>query len=369
MSKSYTPGLKVLKSAKIVKDRILPLKGKVCVSANQKVESDTIVASTELPGNVHMLNIANELNLDPEQISDCMIVDLQSSVKKGQIVAKSKGIFGMFKSEVKTPVNGKIESISSITGQVVISEEPITIKVDAYVPGNVEKIYEKEGVCINSVGTFIQGIIGIGGEKQGKLKVLESNKKDILNNEMKDKIIVCNSYVDYDFYSTAKAIGVKGIICGGFDYNNISKILGYKLGVAITGTEETTTLIVTEGFGEISMSKRTFDLLKDNDNNYASISGATQIRAGVMRPEIFVSNNENIVEKAAMDDERLIISINSTVRVIREPFFGKIGKVISLPSSLTIMKSETKVRVAEIEFSDTSKEIIPRANLEVIFSD
>jgi len=33
------------------------------------------------------------------------------------------------------------------------------------------------------------------------------------------------------------------------------------------------------------------------------------------------------------------------------------------------MKSETKVRVAEIEFSDTSKEIIPRANLEVIFSD
>ena len=88
-----------------------------------------------------------------------------------------------------------------------------------------------------------------------------------------------------------------------------------------------------------------------------------------MRPEIFVSKNENIVEKAAMDDEQLIISINSTVRVIREPFFGKIGKVISLPSSLTIMKSETKVRVAEIEFSDTSKEIIPRANLEVIFSD
>ena len=85
MSKSYTPGLKVLKSTKIVKDRILPLKGKVCVSANQKVESDTIVASTELPGNVHMLNIANELNLDPDQISDCMIVDFQSPVVKGHL--------------------------------------------------------------------------------------------------------------------------------------------------------------------------------------------------------------------------------------------------------------------------------------------
>ena len=48
----------------------------------------------------------------------------------------------MFKSEVKTPVNGKVESISNITGQVVVSEEPITIKIDAYIPGNIEKIYE-----------------------------------------------------------------------------------------------------------------------------------------------------------------------------------------------------------------------------------
>ena len=369
MSKSYTPGLKVLKSTKIVKDRILPLKGKVCVSDRQEVKSDTIVASTELPGNVHMVNVANELNLEPDQISDSMLVDLQSAVKKDQIIARSKGVFGMFKSEVKTPVNGKVESISNITGQVVISEEPITIKVDAYIPGNIEKIYKNEGVCVNSYGAFIQGIIGIGGEKQGKLKVLESNKKEILNNQMKDKIIVCNSYVDYDFYNKAKDLGVKGIICGGFDYNNISKILGYKLGVAITGTEKTTTLIITEGFGEIDMSKRTFDLLKDNNNKDVSISGATQIRAGVMRPEIFICTNESFIKNKELDDENLIISIDSIIRVIREPFFGKIGKVISLPSNLKLMKSETKVRVAEIEFSDGLKEIIPRANLEVIFSD
>ena len=33
------------------------------------------------------------------------------------------------------------------------------------------------------------------------------------------------------------------------------------------------------------------------------------------------------------------------------------------------MKSETKVRVAKIEFSNGNQEIIPRANLEVILSD
>ena len=55
---------------------------------------------------------------------------------------------------------------------------------------------------------------------------------------------------------------------GGVDYNTISKILGYSLGVAITGTENTTTLILTEGFGEINMAERTFNLLKGNEKTF-----------------------------------------------------------------------------------------------------
>ena len=48
---------------------------------------------------------------------------------------------------------------------------------------------------------------------------------------------------------------------------------------------------------------------------------------------------------------------------------GKIGKITNLPYELVEMKSETKVRVAEIEFEDKTKEIIPRAYLEVILSN
>ena len=35
-----------------------------------------------------------------------------------------------------------------------------------------------------------------------------------------------------------KIIGVTGIVIGGFNYESLSKILGYNLGVAITGSEE-----------------------------------------------------------------------------------------------------------------------------------
>ena len=65
MSKSYTPGLKVLKYSKVSKERLLPLKGKVHIDVDSAVESNTIVASTEIPGNVHMLNISNELHYIP----------------------------------------------------------------------------------------------------------------------------------------------------------------------------------------------------------------------------------------------------------------------------------------------------------------
>ena len=77
-------------------------------------------------------------------------------------------------------------------------------------------------------------------------------------------------------------------------------------------------------------------------------------------------NLKNIAK--IFNEKDLIISEGSIVRVIREPYFGKIGKVVSLPPELIKMKSETKVRVAKIEF-DNKKEIIPRANLEVILSN
>ena len=59
------------------------------------------------------------------------------------------------------------------------------------------------------------------------------------------------------------------------------------------------------------------------------------------------------------------IQEGSTVRDIRCPNFGKIGKVISLPSELNKMESETMVRVAEINI-DGNNILIPRANLEMV---
>ena len=205
MSKSYTPGLKVLKHSDVTKERLLPLKGNVHVNLNDEVKSDCIVASTDIPGNVQMINMTNKLNVDPAQVLDCMLVKVNQNVEKNQIIARNKGLFGLFKTEIKSPINGKIINISKVTGQVVISEKPLPVQVDAYIPGIIKKIYDHEGVVVNSQGTFIQGIIGIGGEKQGIIKLLVKSPDEridlsMINSNMKDSIIVCGSFIDCNFY-------------------------------------------------------------------------------------------------------------------------------------------------------------------------
>ena len=114
------------------------------------------------------------------------------------------------------------------------------------------------------------------------------------------------------------------------------------------------------------MAEKTYNLLKENMHRFVSINGSTQIRAGVIRPEILIPFEENLKNSNKIEELDMAISENSQVRVIREPFFGKVGKVINLPTELSQMQSETLVRVAEIEFEDGSVEIIPRANLEMI---
>ena len=374
MSRSYTPGLKILSKTKIIINRILPMKGNVHFKVGEMVKSQDIVASTEIPGNVQMINVSKKLNIEPDNVLECMLVELDESIIKDQVIAESKGVFGLFKQQLKSPINGTLANVSEITGQAIIAEPPIPVEVDAYISGKIIDVMDAEGVTIETEGVMIQGILGIGGENRGELMVLTKSPKDELTLNMilpdhKGKIIVGGSFMSHEVFEKAKKVGVSGIITGGFDYQNLSRILGYSLGVAITGFEKIgPSLMITEGFGNISMADRTYDLLKENENKYASLNGSTQIRAGVIRPELVIPLEDMSLEIKSLDDLDLAISEGSLVRIIREPYFGQVGIVKALPTKLTKMESETEVRVSEIEFNDGSIKIIPRVNLEMILS-
>ena len=304
-----------------------------------------------------------------------MLKQVGDTVKRGEPIAQSKGFFGLFKTTVTAPTNGTIESVSRVTGQVILREPPIPVEVRAYIDGVVVDVIENEGVIIESKASFVQGIFGIGGERIGQIHTLVDSPDDVLTADLidescKDKVLVGGSFVTADALNKAVEVGAAGIVVGGIDDANLREFLGYDIGVAITGSEQKgITLIITEGFGRMRMATRTFDLLRSLEGKKASINGATQIRAGVIRPEIIVplpDAEQALTGKEEMEFQPQALDIGTPIRVIRVPYFGMLGEVTALPPELQLIETGAKVRVLEAKLETGETVILPRANVEMI---
>ena len=373
MAHVYTPGLRVAESTTLRKIRRLPLPGDILVKTGQSVIAETVVARTELPGNVKSVNVANTLGIQPEEIDHYMLKKERDSVEKDEIIAATKGLFGFFKTQCRAPVDGHIESISKLTGQVMIREQKIPVEINAYVDGQIVNVMENDGVIVQTNGTFVQGIFGLGGEVVGELVMACEKPSDVLtadriHNEMAGKVIVGGSLITSESISKAAQLGVKGIVAGGIDDSDLTELLGHELGVAITGSEDIgITIIITEGFGEMEMAARTFDILRSRAGMKASINGATQIRAGVIRPEVIIPTGEHADADSDGESSQGHLEIGAEVRIIREPHFGKLAEVISLPKELQELETEARVRVLEVALRQTGEKfILPRANVEIV---
>jgi hypothetical protein len=372
MTHAYTPGLRISEKTTVANRRSLPLLGEVIVKKGAVLKAEDIVAKTYLPGKVLAVNAVNRLGIQPKDLREYMLKKEGDPVQKDEIIAETKPWVKMLKSVLLSPITGTIETISAVTGQILMREPPKPIQVFAYVDGTVTEVMEKEGVVMETTATFVQGIFGVGGETVGELAMAVDTPDDILTAECiqpahKDKIIAGGSFIRHDAIDKAKSVGVRGIIVGGFDDEVLKKLLGYDLGVAITGTEEIgITIIITEGFGEIPMAQRTFELLKSRSGAKTSINGATQIRAGVVRPEIIIPFTSNTSGEGTDKQTDRGMEIGDAVRVIRVPYFGRIGRIKTLPFSPQTIETEATVRILEIEFPDGSTAIVPRTNVEMI---
>jgi hypothetical protein len=370
MAHAYTPGLRVTERTQVRRERRLPLKGEVLVKAGDAVSAQTIVARTMLPGNVQTVNLAAALGVEPAEVAARLARPLGSTVAAGEVIASTKALFGLMKSEAKAPVAGVIESVSDVTGQAILREPPIPVEIDAYLEGTVVEVLPDEGVVIEATAAFVQGIFGVGGETHGQLAVVAAGPDDeltadLLSPALAGKIVVGGSYVSHAVFREAIKLGVRAVVVGGFDDRDLRDLLGYDLGVAITGQENLgATLLLTEGFGRIRMAERTFQLLKKLAGKEAAVSGATQIRAGVMRPEIVVP----LKDAGAMATESSAggMEIGSLLRCIRGDHFGRIGRITALPAPLQELGSESHARVLEAEIDGVGRVLLPRANVELI---
>ena len=115
------------------------------------------------------------------------------------------------------------------------------------------------------------------------------------------------------------------------------------------------------------MARYTYNLLKNLEGRIASANGATQIRAGVIRPEIVIPLPElDKVSLKAVEKEMAIVVIDSPIRAIRVPYFGMLGIIKDMPPEHEIIDSEAHVRVFGVTLEAGGDITIPRANVEII---
>ncbi len=372
MGTAYTPGLTVSASAVVRRERRLPMKGDVLVSEQDLVQPDTAVARALIPGIMQTVRVAEILGQEPEDVPKHLTVQVGDTVTKGQVLAFSKGLFGLFKTEAKSPVDGKVELYSPTTGTLGVRENPRPLEVHAYISGRVATVIPEEGVVVETHGALVQGIFGVGGERQGVLRVLPGGPGDPLraadlDESMRGCVVVGGSVIEADALTRAAELGVIGLVAGGIRDTDLTAFLGFDIGVAITGTEDIPlTLILTEGFGPVNMAQRTHALLRSLEGQMASINGATQIRAGVIRPELVVPLPDGWDSAEANAAEAQMLRVGAQVRLIREPLFGRLATVTALPAELVEIGSGAEVRVLQARLDDGAEVTIPRANVEIL---
>lgn len=373
MAKAYTPGLKVTNRITHRVRRVLPIPGEVLVEQGQRVEPNDVVAETYMPGDVTPVNLSNMLSVPPGDVHELMLKKEGDSVEVGEPIAQNKGIFGLFKSTFNSKHAGTIETISPVTGQMILRGEKIPVRVKAYMAGTVTEIIPEEGCLIQADVAFVQGIFGVGGETNGPIVIackshFQELTEDLITPEMKGAVVIGGARMTDEAIKKAKRVGAAAVVSGGMDDEDLRDFLGYDLGVAITGSEDLgLTVIVTEGFGEIAMAERTFNLLNSRAGHIAAVNGATQIRAGVMRPEVIIPLTESELDQEPEPAHTMgLLEPGRTIRIIRDPYFGLIGTVSALPPEPAVLGSGSKARVLEVKLDSGESVIVPRANVELI---
>ncbi len=316
-------------------------------------------------------DVAFEIKCKPEELSQHMLRQVGQEIKRGQMIAKKGEAQAFFTKTAVAPVSGVISKIDTETGKVTIARPFKEIVVNAYVQGVVSEIIEQRGCIVDTPGIRLAGVFGLGQEAYGELKVVTEGPDQVLESDMitedcKDKIIVGGSFATNEALARALEVGVRGIVTGTVNYFNLTQSLGVKLGVGITGQEDIDmTVILMEGFGHLNMRREAWETLASLEGKMASVNGATQIRAGAIRPEIIVPFPDYDGEPAAKTEFDADLRVGMDVRIINEPYFGATGKIVELKREPVVIETEAKVPVVKVELQDGKQVYIPRANVEV----
>jgi len=337
----------------IVRRRLLPEPGRVLVQVGDRVQPEDILAEATLPGEIALLDLAEALGMDARSVARAVRVREGQEVAAQALLASQRR-FLWVKRQVHAPKPGVIRGLYE--GCLLFEPQGRTIRLRAYLPGEVIEVYPERGAAIRTTGALAYGAWGHGGEGQGRLVIAVEGPSQPLgwpNVRLAHRgaILVGGTISDHRALFRAKQFRVGGLVVGSIHPN--LRPLCERLSLPI---------VITEGIGQVPMMTALFEFLQRHKGRWAILSGRAPGPQG--NPELIIPLSAS-VESTALTVPRPIQE-GLLVRLTRPPYLGLIGRVASLPSAPQKTAIGTWAKGAYVRLPNGETLFVPLTNLEVI---
>ena len=347
------PILHVLPLTSIVRERILPVAGKVNVNTNQRVSPTDVVAEARFAREHVLLDVARTLGISAKNADKIIKVKEGDRLNEGSIVAENGGFISR---SIKAPRAGRVMVAGG--GQVLLEVGDARIELRAGMPGTVLRVIPERGVVIRTVGALIQGTWGNGRVENGLMMSLIEKPDDTLTANRLDvslrgSVILGGHVRDLETLKAAAEMPVRGLILSSLHFSLIQPAMQMRYPI-----------LVLDGFGTMPMNSAAFKLLTSNNKREVTVNGEFPDRFNGGRPEAIIPLQGT--SEPDEPEDYVMFAVGQQVRMRRSPHAGMIGSIVSLPDGLSKLPSGLRAPAAEVKLENGDTVLVPLVNLEVV---
>lgn len=273
-----------------------------------------------------------------ENMREYIQVEEGERVEYGKTVAGSTLINGLpwYTNKMSANCSGVVSRIDYEEGKIWIEKDLPTVEIKANYRGEVVNIISDLGVEMEFSGYSLEGIYGTGDITSGKLV---TRNDDLSGN------IVYADYLNRKEMESLLKDKPSGLILSSVDYGDVEIL-----------KDNSFPAIILEGFGRLKLNQRYRSFLESSIGKFLTIKGYTQVRAGVIRPEIIVYSNDEYYE---------VKSTGQRYRVVWGEHFGTIGNILDEPY-FGETPSGTRTLLCDIEVEGGDIITVPFNNVEIM---
>jgi hypothetical protein len=375
MPSHFPDGLPAVSPATVAQiSRRLPAPGEIVARMGSRVEPDDLLGQTTVAPPAMFIDAATALAIEPQDVPRRVKRKIGERVTAQQVLGK-RGSRKCF-----APAAGTISAIDPETGFVVLQPDPVSVTMSASVRGYVADVQPGRSALIETAAAVIQGVFGIGGEQFGVLRLLVTDRHDMITPDMIDArsayaLIIGGAGITAEALRKAQQEQVRGVIVGGIDEAEARAFVGgitrmsdwYTYGDRDHTAQPQPTVLVTEGFGIHPMAEPLFDLLTRYDRQEAFLDGTTSLTPPLRRPRLVIPlpRLQGGQAPAALQE----IAVGSIVRLVDEAHLGQVGRVVALGSvgsAKGVLPSGVRAATATVQIAEAEQIVLPQTAVEVI---